>query len=134
MDDKTETRSMGHVIQIDEARINDHLREMVRGTVEETLTATLDAEAAGRNQCAGTRCGRFVFVKRIARDPDGDMAIGSQGFVSAGEPGRRVDSQLVAERAEAGNYPRRREGHVGAVPERLAPVDVREVELDHRHL
>ena len=33
------------MIQIDEARIRDHLDEMVRGTVEETLNAMLDAEA-----------------------------------------------------------------------------------------
>jgi putative transposase len=33
------------LIQIDEARIRDHLGEMVRGTVEETLNAMLDAEA-----------------------------------------------------------------------------------------
>ena len=31
--------------QIDEARIRDHLGEMVRGTVEEALNAMLDAEA-----------------------------------------------------------------------------------------
>ena len=37
--------SMGQVIQIDEARIRDHLGEMVRGTVEEALNAMLDAEA-----------------------------------------------------------------------------------------
>jgi len=36
---------MGQLIQIDEARIRDHLGEMVRGTVEETLKALLDAEA-----------------------------------------------------------------------------------------
>ena len=42
MSDKT---PMGQVIQIDEARIRDHLGEMVRGTVEETLNALLDAEA-----------------------------------------------------------------------------------------
>jgi len=42
MSDKT---PMGQVIQIDEARIRDHLGEMVRGTVEETLNAMLDAEA-----------------------------------------------------------------------------------------
>ena len=36
---------MGQVIQIDEARIRDHLGEMVRGTVEETLNAMLDAKA-----------------------------------------------------------------------------------------
>jgi hypothetical protein len=34
MDDKAESRPMGQVIQIDEARIRDHLGEMVRGTVE----------------------------------------------------------------------------------------------------
>ena len=45
MDDKSETRPMGQVIQIDEARIRDHLGEMVRGTVEEALNAMLDAEA-----------------------------------------------------------------------------------------
>ena len=38
-------KTMGQVIQIDEARIRDHLGEMVRGTVEETLNAMLDAEA-----------------------------------------------------------------------------------------
>lgn len=36
---------MGEVIQIDEARIRDHLGQMVRGTVEEALNAMLDAEA-----------------------------------------------------------------------------------------
>src|SRR5580692_4325842 len=38
-------KAMGQVIQIDEARIRDHLGEMVRGTVEETINALLDAEA-----------------------------------------------------------------------------------------
>jgi putative transposase len=37
--------TMGQIIQIDEARIRDHLGEMVRGTVEEALNAMLDAEA-----------------------------------------------------------------------------------------
>ena len=45
MDEKTEQKSMGQVIQIDEARIRDHLGEMVRGTVEEALNVMLDAEA-----------------------------------------------------------------------------------------
>ena len=43
---------MGQVIQIDEARIRDHLGEMVRGTVEETLNAMLDA---GRPACGAGR-------------------------------------------------------------------------------
>ena len=40
----SDEKPMGQVIQIDEGRIRDHLGEMVRGTVEETLNA-LDAEA-----------------------------------------------------------------------------------------
>lgn len=32
-------------MQIDERRIQDHLGELVRGTVEETLSALLEAEA-----------------------------------------------------------------------------------------
>ncbi|WP_217351984.1 transposase [Ruegeria sp. HKCCD8929] len=46
MDDNEKPKPMGQVIQIDEARIRDHLLgEMVRGTVEEALNAMLDAEA-----------------------------------------------------------------------------------------
>jgi len=45
MTDSEKGDQMGQVIQIDEARIKDHLGEMVRGTVEETLHAMLDAEA-----------------------------------------------------------------------------------------
>jgi transposase-like protein len=41
----SDEKTMGQVIQIDEARIRDHLSEMVRGAVEETLNAMLDAEA-----------------------------------------------------------------------------------------
>jgi transposase-like protein len=36
---------MGQVIKIDEARIHDHLGQVVRSTVEETLNGLLDAEA-----------------------------------------------------------------------------------------
>lgn len=45
MDENGKPKPMGEVIQIDEARIRDHLGEMVRGTVEEALNAMLDAEA-----------------------------------------------------------------------------------------
>ena len=43
MDENDKPKPMGQVIQIDEARIRDHLGEMVRGTVEEALNAMLDA-------------------------------------------------------------------------------------------
>lgn len=36
---------LGNVIKIDDARIQDHLGKIVRGSVEETLNALLDAEA-----------------------------------------------------------------------------------------
>ena len=42
---KDYTTSMGKVIKIDESKIQDHLGELVRGTVEETLNKMLDAEA-----------------------------------------------------------------------------------------
>jgi putative transposase len=45
MDEKPETKPMGQVIRIDEARLRGHLGELVRGTVEEALNAMLDAEA-----------------------------------------------------------------------------------------
>ena len=41
------------VVQIDEKRIQDHLGELVRGSVEETLNSLLDAEADA--QCGAKR-------------------------------------------------------------------------------
>jgi len=51
---------LSNVIQIDETRIRDHLGELVRDSVEETLNQLLDAEAeqlcnAGRYQCTKAR-------------------------------------------------------------------------------
>src|ERR1700730_12971599 len=40
-----EAAKLSHVIQIDEGKIQAHLGEVVRSTVEETLNAMLDAEA-----------------------------------------------------------------------------------------
>jgi transposase-like protein len=40
-----DSKELGKVVQIDEGRIKDHLGELVRGTVEETLNAMLDSEA-----------------------------------------------------------------------------------------
>ena len=42
---KKDTPTLGKVIEIDEARIKDYLGELVRGSVEDTLNALLDAEA-----------------------------------------------------------------------------------------
>ena len=59
MDHDSETKTLGKVVQIDDARIQDHLGELVRGTVEETLNAMLDAEA-------DAMCG----AQRYERSPD----------------------------------------------------------------
>ena len=59
----SDEKPMGQVIQIDEARIRDHLGEMVRGTVEETLNAMLDAEVdrlCGAGRYERTRLGRIL--------------------------------------------------------------------------
>lgn len=54
-----DTRTLNKVVQIDDRRIQDHLGELVRGTVEETLNAMLDAEA-------DALCG----AQRYERSPD----------------------------------------------------------------
>ncbi len=54
-----DSKTLGKVVQIDEARIHDHLGELVRGTVEETLNNLLDAEA-------DALCG----AQRYERSPD----------------------------------------------------------------
>ena len=43
--EKDSTKGLSKVIRIDESEIRGHLDKMVRGTVEETLNALLDAEA-----------------------------------------------------------------------------------------
>ena len=52
-------KDLSKVVRIDEAKIKNHLSEVVRGTVEETLNAMLDAEAD-----------RLVGAKRYERSPD----------------------------------------------------------------
>lgn len=59
MDNDSTSRTLGKVVSIDESKIRDHLGEMVRGTVEETLNAMLDAEA-------DQMCG----AQRYERSPD----------------------------------------------------------------
>ncbi len=43
--EKDSTKALSNVIRIDDERIQDHLKHIVRGSVEETLNALLDAEA-----------------------------------------------------------------------------------------
>ena len=54
-----DSKTLGKVVQIDDHRIQDHLGELVRGTVEETLNGMLEAEA-------DALCG----AQRYERSPD----------------------------------------------------------------
>jgi transposase-like protein len=45
MSEDRETTGLSNVVQIDNERIRDHLGQIVRGTVEETLNSMLEAEA-----------------------------------------------------------------------------------------
>jgi transposase-like protein len=61
MGEDKEAPGVGNVIRIDEERIRDHLGRIVRGTVEDTLDALLDAEAdrlRGATRYERTEAGR----------------------------------------------------------------------------
>jgi putative transposase len=124
MKEENEGRPMGQVIKIDEARIRDHLGEMVRGSVEETLNALLDAEAdelcgAGRYQRSAER------VDTRAGSYDRTLQ------TKAGEVKLRVPKlrQQVFETAIIERY-RRREASVeeSLIEMYLAGISVRRVE------
>ena len=115
---------MGQVIQIDEARIRDHLGEMVRGTVEETLNAMLDAEA-------DQLCGAGRYERSQARQ---DTRAGSYERTlqtSAGEVNLKVPKlrRQTFETAIIERY-RRRESSVeeSLIEMYLAGISVRRVE------
>ena len=115
---------MGQVIKIDEARIKDHLGEMVRGTVEETLNALLDAEAD--RLCGATRYERSE-DRRDTRAGGYDRSL----HTKAGEVRLKVPKlrRQTFETAIIERY-RRRESSVeeALVEMYLAGVSVRRVE------
>lgn len=45
MEEDSRETELGNVVRIDDERIRDHLGKIVRGSVEETLNALLEAEA-----------------------------------------------------------------------------------------
>ena len=117
-------KPMGQVIQIDEARIRDHLGEMVRGTVEETLNAMLDAEA-------DRLCGAGRYERNEARQ---DTRAGSYDRAlqtGAGEVNLKVPKlrRQTFETAIIERYRRRESAVEEALIEMyLAGISVRRVE------
>ena len=124
----SDEKPMGQVIQIDEARIRDHLGELVRGTVEETLNAMLDAEA-------DQLCGAGRYERSQARQ---DTRAGSYERTlqtSAGEVNLKVPKlrRQTFETAIIDRY-RRRESSVeeALIEMYLAGISVRRVGGHHR--
>src|SRR5271168_520303 len=92
----SDEKPMGQVIQIDEARIRDHLGELVRDTVEDTLNAMLDAEAdqlcgAGRYERSQARQDTphvTEAMQSLIKSPDGLSAHQALQFLRAAIMGR----------------------------------------------
>ena len=124
MDDNEKPKGMGKVIQIDEARIRDHLGEMVRGTVEEALNAMLDAEAD--RLCGASRYERSEGRKDTRAGHYRRSLETQAGKVSLKEPKLR---RQTFETAIIERY-RRRESSVeeALIEMYLAGVSVRRVE------
>ncbi|MTI42692.1 IS256 family transposase, partial [Roseibium hamelinense] len=124
MFDETEGSELTNVLRIDEARIKDHLGEMVGGTVEEALNAMLDAEAdrlcgAGRYERSDgrqdTRAGSY---ERSLHTKAGDVKL------KMPTPRRQTFETAIIER-----YQRRESSVEEALIEMyLAGVSVRRVE------
>jgi len=123
-DEKEQAKPMGQVIQIDEARIKDHLGEMVRGTVEEALNAMLDAEA-------DQLCGAGRYERSEARKDTRAGSYDRSLHTKAGEVKLKVPKlrRKTFETAIIERY-RRRESSVeeALVEMYLAGVSVRRVE------
>ena len=119
-----DSKTLGKVVQIDDRRIQDHLGELVRGTVEETLNTMLDAEA-------DALCG----AQRYERSPDRvDTRAGSYErslHTKAGEVNLKVPKlrRQTFETAIIERY-RRREASIeeSLIEMYLAGVSVRRVE------
>jgi transposase-like protein len=123
-DEKEQAKPMGQVIKIDEARIKDHLGEMVRGTVEEALNAMLDAEA-------DRLCGAGRYERNEARKDTRAGSYDRSLHTRAGEVKLKVPKlrQQTFETAIIERY-RRRESSVeeALVEMYLAGLSVRRVE------
>ena len=120
----SETKTLGSVVQIDEGKIQAHLDEVVRSTVEETLNALLDAEA-------DQLCGARKYERSEGRKDTRAGSYERQLQTKAGEVSLKVPKlrSLPFETAIIERY-RRRESSVeeALVEMYLAGVSVRRVE------
>ena len=78
------TKGLSNVIRIDDERIQDHLGKIVRGSVEETLNALLDAEA-------DRLCGAERYERSQARQDTGAGSYDRKLQTRAGEVSLKVE-------------------------------------------
>ena len=120
----SEVKVLGSVVQIDEGKIQAHLDEVVRSTVEETLNALLDAEA-------DHLCGARRYERSEGRKDTRAGSYERQLHTKAGEVSLKVPKlrSLPFETAIIERY-RRRESSVeeALIEMYLAGVSVRRVE------
>lgn len=124
MDESTAGRALGEIVKIDEGRIRDHLGEMVRGTVEETLNSLLDAEA-------DQLCGAKRYERSAERQDTRAGHYKRKLHTKAGEVELKVPKlrKLTFETAIIERYRRRETSVEEALIEMyLAGVSVRRVE------
>ncbi len=119
-----DSKALGSVVQIDEGKIQAHLDQVVRATVEETLNALLDAEA-------DQLCGAKRYERTEARRDTRAGSYERQLHARAGEVTLKVPKlrSLPFETAIIERY-RRRESSVeeALIEMYLAGVSVRRVE------
>jgi transposase-like protein len=124
MSEDRETTALSNVVRIDDERIRDHLGQIVRGTVEETLNGLLEAEAE-------RLCNAGRYERTQARRDTRAGTYPRQLHTRAGEVTLRVPKlrQQTFETAIIERY-RRRESSVeeALIEMYLAGVSVRRVE------
>ena len=124
MNESDSTSALGKVIQIDEGKIKEHLSEIVRGSVEETLNGLLDLEA---DRLCNARRYERTEARRDTRAGHYERSLETKaGVVTLKVPKLR---QLPFETAIIERY-RRRESSVeeALIEMYLAGVSVRRIE------
>ena len=100
MEEDIRGTELGNVIRIDDDRVREHLGRIVRGTVEETLNAMLEAEAdrlcnAGRYEPHGGASGSAVGKLRSEAADQGGRGDAESAEAAPAGPSRRQSSSAI---------------------------------------
>ena len=89
------TKGLSNVIRIDDERVQDHPRHIVRGSVEETLNALLDAET---DRLVGAGCYERTETRRDTRAGSYDCMT---SYCSSAYPPTRNDNSNINQKMNA---------------------------------